>query len=165
MSVSRKKLWIITLSIFFSFFILIHVHAYFMRSDLVEKILHVAPERTSEYTSITIKGHRLYLEIADTPGEQIQGLSGRKNIGKYDGMLFSFGELGMYGMHMKDMHFPIDIIWVGDNGLVVGIEENVQPETYPNIFYPQWYARSVIELEAGMVQEIGLEMHDNVYRQ
>ena len=42
-------------------------------------------------------------------------------------MLFVFGNEAKHTFWMKDMKFPIDIIWLNSDGKVVHIEKNLQP--------------------------------------
>lgn len=85
-------------------------------------------------------------EVSDTRSEQIKGLSGRASIGKMEGMLFVFEELGRHGIWMKDMNFPIDILWLDEDKKIIHIEENVSPDTYPTVFRPDGEALYVLEV-------------------
>ena len=68
-------------------------------------------------------------------------------------MLFVFDEDGDWGIWMKDMQFPIDILYISQNGSVVSIDANISPNTYdtnpPEVFYPPLAVRYVLELPAG----------------
>lgn len=58
---------------------------------------------------------------------------------------------------MKDMLVPIDIIWLSDEGAILGIEEAVTPESYPDVFYPPSPVRYVLETRAGEARRMGWE--------
>lgn len=73
-------------------------------------------------------------------------------------MLFVFDEPGHYAFWMKDMRFPIDIIWAGPDGRVVHIEENLSPETYPNSFSSALPAQYVLEVPAGFAQAHAVQL-------
>lgn len=105
----------------------------------------------SETTSLS----DIMIEVADTEAEQERGLSGRSEIPKNYGMLFVFPDSGKHGFWMKDMKAPIDIIWIKDTGEIVGIEEAVQPETYPAVFYPPEPVSYVLEVAAGESRYMG----------
>lgn len=66
-------------------------------------------------------------------------------------MLFVFDTEGEWGIWMKDMHFPIDIIWASQDGTVVTVAKDISPDTYPQAFYPSVPARYVLEVPAGFV--------------
>lgn len=92
------------------------------------------------------------IEIVDTPQTRAQGLSGRAEVPTDYGLLFIFPEKGNYGFWMKDMLVPIDILWIADDGTILGIAAEVQPETYPEAFYPPEPVRYVLETRAGEAQ-------------
>ncbi len=100
-------------------------------------------------------GHRLNLEVVDTERERTRGLSGRESLGKNAGMLFVFPVSNTYGFWMKDMNFSIDIVWLDENFEIVYIKEEVSPETYPESFRPDTPARYVLEVNAGVMNEMG----------
>lgn len=86
--------------------------------------------------------------VADEQAEWQQGLSGVTTLGELEGKLFIFPNNGRYGMWMKDMLIPIDIIWVDDTFTVVHVESVVTPDTYPQSFTSPVPARFVLEANA-----------------
>lgn len=109
-----------------------------------------------------IADQQLTVEVVSSPQSLTQGLSGRSEIGA-DGMLFVFPNQQPRVFWMKDMQFPIDIIWI-DSKEVVGIESNVLP---PNPETPdeelarygsKYPVRYVLELPAGKAEELGIEV-------
>ena len=111
---------------------------------------------------ITVNGVPVSVEIAATPQERAQGLSGRTTLGPGQGMLFIFQEDGAWRFWMKDMHFPIDIIWIDNNGFVVAAHTNVSPSTYPQTFEPSRVARYVLEVPAGFMAQHHISIGDAV---
>lgn len=98
----------------------------------------------------------LRVEVLNTDAERIKGLSGRSEIGDADGLLFVFPKADYHGIWMKDMKFPIDIIWISEDWKVIGIDKNVQPDSYPKIFKPSRPARYVVETEIHFSDTFGL---------
>lgn len=98
--------------------------------------------------------HRV--EIANTDEELKKGLSGKKNLGKVDGMLFVFPETAFHQIWMKDMLFPIDIIWIGEDLTIINIERNVSPDSYPRNFRPDRPARYAIETKVHYSDTFGI---------
>lgn len=86
--------------------------------------------------------------IADDPAEHMRGLSGVEKLDEFQGMLFVFPQEDHYGMWMKDMLFPIDILWINNESRIVHIEENISPDTYPETFVSDHPARFVLETNA-----------------
>lgn len=99
------------------------------------------------------------LEVADTPAERALGLSGRASLAPDQGMMFVFPNAGQWGIWMKDMKFPLDIIWLDEQKEIVHIEENVLPETYPKVFTPLVPAKYVLEVNAGFVKSQGIKIN------
>lgn len=100
------------------------------------------------------------VSIADNEAERRQGLSGVKELGRYEGKLFIFDESGHHGIWMKDMLFPIDILWFNESFDLIYTAEQIEPETYPEIFTPSTPAKYVLEIRSGSVDELNLSLGD-----
>ncbi len=102
---------------------------------------------------IRIAGTTLTVELASTPAERDRGLSGRSFLSPDQGMLFVFSREGYYSFWMRDMMFPLDIIWFDASRRAVFIVENLQPCTPQNcpISTPSHMAMYVLEVNAGFV--------------
>lgn len=93
-------------------------------------------------------------EVARDPYTQAIGLSGRSGLARFAGMLFVFEEPDYYGIWMKGMRFPIDILWIKD-GVVVDLEETVLPpadgvsDWALPVYRPDVKADFVLEVNAG----------------
>ncbi len=101
-------------------------------------------------------GQKIYVEveIANTPQLRQTGLSGRNELGDYQGMLFIFDTEGEYSFWMKDMNIPLDIIYIGYSSYIVDIKENQQPCEqsscpYIPVSVPFKY---VLEVNSGFIQ-------------
>lgn len=118
----------------------------------VWKIKPKSSDPSVKIVSAKIEDTPLSLEVLSTPLERAKGLSGRENLEEGKGILFVFPKEGKYGFWMKDMKFPIDIIWIDENFRIVGIENSLSPESYPESFYPPENIQYVIEVPAGFSQ-------------
>lgn len=112
--------------------------------------------------TIFINDVSLTVTIADEHEERVLGLSGTQDLGDTEGKLFVFDQEDYYAIWMKDMLFPIDIVWVNDDLKVVHIEENVSPDTFPASYRPAEPARFVIETNAFFVDTYKLSVGDRV---
>jgi uncharacterized membrane protein (UPF0127 family) len=112
--------------------------------------------------TITMPRGALEVEVADTQKSRELGLSGRKSMGNDEGLLFVFDTPGRYGFWMKDMKFPLDIVWINDNGIVVSIERDLDPSTYPKVFTNQSDARYVLEINQGQAEHFGMYLGSKV---
>ncbi len=105
----------------------------------------------------------LQFEVVRTPEQWSLGLGGRTSIPKGYGMLFVFPKADRYSFWMKDMLVPIDIVWLSDNGTIVGIEESVLPETYPDTSYTAPKpVHLVLEMRAGESRARGYQVGDRI---
>ncbi len=102
------------------------------------------------------------VEIADSASELTKGLSGRSDMGDKDGLFFIFPDTDYHGIWMKDMRFPIDIIWISEELEVIGITKNVSPESYPKVFRPEKPVRYVLETEVGHADLVGIHVGNKV---
>ena len=103
---------------------------------------------------LRVGGQKYALEVAATAAGLRQGLSGRTSMPRHTGMLFVFQKEGRQCFWMKDMRFPLDIIWVDSQKKVKHVARGLSPDTYPNAFCQA--ARYVIELPAGEAAKTGI---------
>ncbi|MEK7132690.1 MAG: DUF192 domain-containing protein [Patescibacteria group bacterium] len=112
--------------------------------------------------TVQVAGQPIKVIVADTPEARAKGLGGQTRLAPDEGMLFVFDSDAKYQFWMKDMRFPIDILWLSDKGEVVDIRENASPATYPAVFAPNSPARYVLELPAGFAKENGVSIGEIV---
>ncbi|OGH16519.1 MAG: hypothetical protein A3C30_05015 [Candidatus Levybacteria bacterium RIFCSPHIGHO2_02_FULL_40_18] len=106
-----------------------------------------------------VNNKKISLILAKSDKDRTKGLSGRNNLPEDQGMLFIFEKKGTYGFWMRDMKFPIDIIFIDDD-MVVYIVENASPGAQtPNltIYIPDVPVNRVLELNAGQVKKLGIK--------
>lgn len=114
-------------------------------------------EETTEYSQYLFN-----VTIASTQQDRVLGLSNRDSLPMDQGLLFIFEEPEIAGIWMKDMNFPIDIIWLDQAKEIIDIEPNVSPDTFPTVFKPFDPALYVIEVNAGAVEDLGIEVGDKL---
>jgi uncharacterized protein len=82
-------------------------------------------------------------------GDRTRGLIGRTQLGADEGMLFEAGPfMPLMWMHTMFMRFPIDIVFLGRNNLVIKIRASLKPWRLSAIVFG---ARMAIELCEGSV--------------
>ncbi len=77
--------------------------------------------------NITVNGLVLVADIAATDEQRTKGLSVKDRLAENEAMLFVFDKEAEHTFWMKNMKFPIDIIWIDTDKTVVHIEHNLQP--------------------------------------
>ena len=111
-----------------------------------------------EYTRVEIGETSILAEVARDPATRAQGLSGRDSLVEYSGMLFLFEAPGYPAIWMKEMKFPIDIVWL-KNGTVVDLEDNVPvpaaglADVLLPVYKPDAEADMVLEIPAGFAEK------------
>jgi uncharacterized protein len=105
-----------------------------------------------------------FVELAKTSLEQEKGLMNRKQLDKDKGMLFIFEKEGIYAFWMKNTLIPLDIVWINSNNKVVFISQNTEPcksLICPSVV-PTAKAKYILEINAGICEEIGLKLGDEL---
>lgn len=103
-------------------------------------------------TVVITDGTKFDAEIAQTGEQKATGLSNRNCIDSDRTMLFPYSLTGDYCFWMKDMNFPIDMIWLDDDKKLVTVESDVAPDTYPQKFCPDKPAKYILEFASGTAQ-------------
>ena len=112
--------------------------------------------RPQSTTKISFANGFIIADIAVSSFDRQKGLSDKKMIGDNSGLLFVFENSDRHGFWMKDMNFPIDIVWIDENKKIVGISSNLSPETYPEIFLPPQNIKYALEINADMAKKYNL---------
>ncbi len=104
----------------------------------------------------------LTVELARSLGEQVRGLSGRPGLSSGQGMLFVYDRPQPVSIWMKDMRFPLDIVWIR-GGRIVKIEKQAPPllPGGPERIYTAT-ADLVLEVPAGFAARERIRVGDTV---
>jgi len=125
-----KKLTLVVLLIIFLFFLFMSIDSRTIRQ-------------------VCFKDQCFSLEIADTPELRKQGLMNRESFPENKAMLFVFEKPGLYAFHMKNVSFPLDIVWLNKNKEIVFIHKALPEEK--NII-PDSKAKYVLEINPGLLK-------------
>jgi uncharacterized membrane protein (UPF0127 family) len=126
------------------------------------------PDSTPTPTTVTIDDASFAVELAVTPQQVAQGLSGRPSLAPGTGMLFIFESEGLHSFWMKDMRFPLDMVWISAEHAVVDITEDVPPpapgQTTADLptYMPAEPAQYVLEINAGEADSADIRIGDVV---
>jgi len=150
MKTTAPKLVIFILIVLFGWWI-------YTREVSVPEVSPIAPiESPSAMVSFGSDALTYFVEVADTDMLRERGLSGRAGLYDDEGMLFVFESLDMHGFWMKDMNFPIHIIWMDQNLEVVDVLMDVQPNSYPATFMPSKPSQYALEVAANANRPYGI---------
>ena len=108
------------------------------------------------------------VELALTVEQHVQGLSGREVLPPGTGMLFVYQRESRSNFWMKEMRFPLDIVWIGADCTVVDVTLDAPPpepdQTLDQLprYSPGDPAQYVLEINAGQFAAEGLRLGDPV---
>jgi uncharacterized membrane protein (UPF0127 family) len=170
---SRKKMILIFIGIVFVVFAIVAGICWFVffaqanpplpQADVT--IQPVASDTVLGSDQLSIDNAIFDVEIASTTVQKMRGLSYRASLGENAGMLFLFGSGSVQTFWMKDMNFPIDMIWIRGN-TVVGFAQNAAAA--PDVIFPTSTYSSpddtdkVLEVNAGTVAKYNIKVGDIV---
>lgn len=113
----------------------------------------------SPSTTVHIGSGFYEVELADTDKSRDKGLAGVEDLGINGGLLMDFKSSAQWGIWMKGMKVPIDIIWLDEGKKVVYIKMAANPSTGTTVTYsPNSPARYVLELPAGSVEKSAIKI-------
>ncbi len=119
---------------------------------MVTKLL----KRIQKYSTvrITVCGVGLDAIVADTAVKRMVGLMHRDSLQAGTCMLFTLKSPSLEGIWMRNMRFPIDVLWVDGSGRVVDTASGLRPAHGLDFrtYYPRTPASYVIELQAGFIR-------------
>jgi len=98
-------------------------------------------------------------DVMATSDDRAKGLMFRDGLADDEGMLFVFDEPGEYPFWMKNMKFPIDMVWLDEDRNVTHIEAIVPPckkDPCP-VYSPHARSLYVLELAAGQADAAGIK--------
>jgi uncharacterized protein len=76
---------------------------------------------------VITNNYKVLVDIAITDKQLQDGLAIKNSLKENEGMLFFLGEPRKASFWMKDMKFPIDIIWLNESFSIIHIEHELQP--------------------------------------
>lgn len=101
-------------------------------------------------------GKRITVELADSEDMRARGLMFRKQMPEDHGMLFLFNERVNHTFWMHNTCIPLDMLFIDDDGTIVGIEENT-PTMNDSSFQVGCPSRNVLEVNAGFTRKYGIK--------
>ena len=108
------------------------------------------------------------VEVADDAVERSRGLSGREPLPEDGGMLFVYQEPLVPGFWMRQMRFPLDFVWIGEDCEVVDVTPDVPapgsgtPDSELTVYRPGTPVLYNLEVNAGTAERHGIEVGDPV---
>ncbi len=130
-------------------------------------VLVSGPVRAQEFspygnplTTVAVKDIPVVAEVVSTPKKLYLGLGHRSELPEGQGMLFLMGATQRQVFCMRDMYFPIDILWIAD-GKVAGLHKQLSPGDKGNFRAPV-PVPLVLEVPGGFADRYGIKVGDPV---
>ncbi len=132
------------------------------------------PTAPEGYAIVELGGRSFTLEIVADPATRERGLGGRESIPEDGGMLFSFPDAQVRQFVMRDCLFPIDIVFLDANGVIVAMhhmpldeprregESDMAYERRLKRYSSRFNARYAIEIRGGLLEELDLRAGERV---
>ncbi len=145
----------------------------FLKKDNIPATVRIQSNTPTATQNIIKKGTvalgdtSISVEVSDTFASRQLGLSYRDSLGEGSGMLFVFDSYNIQYFWMKDMKFPLDIIWIKDD-TVVDISKNVPiPMSRASLnqlptYSPKEKVNYVLEVNAGFADKNKVKIGDKV---
>lgn len=96
------------------------------------------------------------VEVAATHDSRTRGLMWRRRLEPGKGMLFLFGFDQDHSFWMRNTFIPLDMIFIAQDGRVVGIVENTVPHSLQSRSVGK-LSRHVLEVPGGWSAQVGLK--------
>jgi uncharacterized membrane protein (UPF0127 family) len=111
--------------------------------------------RTGKVTFPDPKAGTIAVEIAEKDQDRQRGLMYRTSMPDDHGMIFWFEEKSNHSFWMHNTCIPLDMLYIDDDGLIVGIEENT-PTLSDDTFEVGCESKYVLEVNAGWTRAHGV---------
>ena len=103
---------------------------------------------------LTVNGHEIIAEVADSADERATGLMNRKTLPENHGMLFVFDTDSQVSFWMKNTLIPLSIAFISSDGTIRQIED-MEPESLASTVSDR-HVRYALEMNQGWFEENGV---------
>jgi uncharacterized membrane protein (UPF0127 family) len=117
-------------------------------------------EQGNPWVWVRIGKVKVKAEAVETPERLYLGLSYRQGLPEGRGMLFIMPENSIQTFCMREMRFPLDLVWIAA-GRVAGITKNVSPNFSGELPSPE-PVNHVLEVPGGFADKYGIKVGDRV---
>jgi len=113
----------------------------------------VVPNLPQSTTTLKLGDGVFHARIASNDNTRIKGLSGVSKMAADEALLMAYPNEDKWGIWMKDMKIPIDIVWLNSDKKVIHIVKYASPDDSTlKTYIPKAPALYVVELPAGTVE-------------
>ncbi len=102
------------------------------------------------------------VRIADDFAKRYTGLSDTESLDDDEGMLFIHDEPGTYSYVMRNMNFPIDIVFIDEDGYITEIHSAPVEENQDDLTSYTGEGQFILEVNEGYMADRGITIGDRV---
>ncbi len=113
------------------------------------------PLRLAKLSFPGAKDVAVTVEVTDNDHDRQRGLMFRKSMADDRGMIFVFERKDQHAFWMHNTCIPLDMLFIDEDGLIVGIEENT-PTMSDDTFAVGCASKYVLEMNAGWTRKHGV---------
>jgi uncharacterized membrane protein (UPF0127 family) len=113
-----------------------------------------------ERIEVVIGGKSFRIEVARTDEQKREGLMNRKSLGQREGMIFVYETDQHLAFWMKNTTIPLTLVFLSKEGQITQIEQ-LKPLSLKSVVSER-AVRYGLELPAGVLEELGVEVGDRV---
>ncbi len=126
---------------------------------------------TQGHATVTVVGDNgttiatVHTRVSDSYRERYRGLSGTKSLADGQGMLFVYDSAGHYAYVMRDMNYPLDIVFADANGAITSIHHAPVPPpgtSEQDLKKYRGYGKYVLEVPRGYTTRHGITVGDRI---
>lgn len=117
----------------------------------------------ANHANIKINNMDITVEIADTPRLKRQGLMFRTHLREKNGMIFLFDKPQKTNFWMKNVNFPLDLVFIYKNKIVKIYNKLPTCKNKPCPIYPSGVLTDyALELNGGFCQKYGIQVGQKI---
>ena len=121
-----------------------------------------AQSKSKKKSEITIQGHRIFAEIADSEEERKRGLMRRKALDKNSGMLFIYKDSRIRYFWMKNTYISLDIAFIDTNLVIKTIHTMEKTDDSTTLYSSYVPVQYVLEVNSGWLEQHNIQTGDTV---
>lgn len=116
------------------------------------------PAKDGDIFRLSTGRAHITVECVTTGPTRSRGLSFREYMPRAHGMLFIFDTIQTQSMWMKDMHFPLDVVWLDEYMRITSVDRELMPcksNRFCHTYSSNIPIKYALELNAGDADRLG----------
>lgn len=110
-------------------------------------------------------GYQVFSQVAETPERHVEGLFFTEKLLANQAMLFIYEDEDPHRTWTRNVHFPIDMIWMDRDRTIIHVVENAQPcvgESCPRYGPEEPFTLYLLQTQAGFIRDHKLKIDQSM---